>query len=178
MPLGVDSTACFVEAQQRDRAVAGANAAGMPLPPGVGASESELRLQYALAVVRMVNGIADSSQRGRVAASVASLSAAAGELRNLHSPLTSALLEGCDRLQAYFSSPKRDLSSLPLRATSHHLPPSLLPLLPGRLASHSGRSPPRIDTQRAALSGGTQVRSLLLMCMLPARWRAWRSPCN
>ncbi|KAL4856922.1 Pre-rRNA-processing protein las1 [Chlorella vulgaris] len=44
VPLGVDSTACFVEAQQRDRAVAGANAAGMPLPPGVGASESLPRI--------------------------------------------------------------------------------------------------------------------------------------
>jgi len=35
-------------------------------------------MQYSLAVVRMVNGIADSSQKGRMAASVASLSAAAG----------------------------------------------------------------------------------------------------
>lgn len=34
-------------------------------------------MQYSLAVVRMVNGIADSSQKGRVAASVASLAAAA-----------------------------------------------------------------------------------------------------
>ena len=35
-------------------------------------------MQYSLAVVRMVNGIADSSQKGRVAASVASLASAAG----------------------------------------------------------------------------------------------------
>jgi ribosomal biogenesis protein LAS1 len=35
-------------------------------------------MQYSLAVVRMVNGIADSSQKGRMAASVASLTAAAG----------------------------------------------------------------------------------------------------
>ena len=35
-------------------------------------------MQYSLTVVRMVNGIADSSQKGRVAASVASLANAAG----------------------------------------------------------------------------------------------------
>lgn len=85
VPLGVDSTACLVEARQHDRAAAGgdgsADASGTsaPLPPAhLAASESELRLQYGLAVVRMVNGIADSSQRGRVAASVASLAAVAG----------------------------------------------------------------------------------------------------
>ena len=81
MPLGVDSTACLVEAQQRDagaaaaqRQQAGPAQAAQLLAP----SESELRLQYAMAVVRMVNGIADSSQRGRVAASVASLASMAG----------------------------------------------------------------------------------------------------
>jgi len=94
VPLGVDSTACLVEAQQRDRAatatatpVAAEAAAGCPGSSASYASsistsnssESELRLQYAMAVVRMVNGIADSSQRGRVAASVASLASAAGE---------------------------------------------------------------------------------------------------
>ena len=42
-----------------------------------------LRMQYSLAIVRMVNGIADSSQRGRVAASVASLAAGAGLPRAL-----------------------------------------------------------------------------------------------
>ncbi len=30
-------------------------------------------MQYSLAIIRLVNGVADSSQRGRVAASVASL---------------------------------------------------------------------------------------------------------
>lgn len=77
MPLGVDSTACLVEAQLRDRA-ASATAGPMAALLSAGSSESELRLQYAMAVVRMVNGIADSAQRGRVAASVASLAAAAG----------------------------------------------------------------------------------------------------
>lgn len=81
MPLGVDSTSCLVEAQLRDRA-ASAAVAGAPgaAPSFAGSSESELRLQYAMAVVRMVNGIADSAQRGRIAASVASLAAAAGAL--------------------------------------------------------------------------------------------------
>jgi len=41
-------------------------------------SQLPLRMQYSLAVVRMVNGISDSSQKGRMAASVARLSAAAG----------------------------------------------------------------------------------------------------
>ncbi|PRW60793.1 Las1 family [Chlorella sorokiniana] len=76
VPLGVDSTACLVEAQQRDAATSAA--AAQQQQQAATASESELRLQYAMAVVRMVNGIADSSQRGRVAASVASLASAAG----------------------------------------------------------------------------------------------------
>lgn len=83
VPLGVDSTACLVEAQQRDAAAAAAphqQQQGQQQPAL--ASESELRLQYAMVVVRMVNGIADSSQRGRVAASVASLASAAGQETN------------------------------------------------------------------------------------------------
>jgi hypothetical protein len=83
--LGVDCTACLVEARQRDAAAAAAAAAATAGPLAQAqhqaqqlASESELRLQYAMAVVRMVNGIADSSQRGRVAASVASLASVAG----------------------------------------------------------------------------------------------------
>lgn len=108
VPLGVDSTACLVAACQRDAAAANAAAAtsaaatagnlqAQPTTasspaaaaalgtsnqqqhlPQAFASESELRLQYGMAVVRMVNGIADSSQRGRVAASVASLASQAG----------------------------------------------------------------------------------------------------
>lgn len=79
VPLGVDSTACLVEAQQRDAAAAAAPQQQQGQQQQALASESELRLQYAMAVVRMVNGIADSSQRGRVAASVASLASAAGQ---------------------------------------------------------------------------------------------------
>ncbi len=82
VPLGVDSTACLVEAQQRDAAAASLpqqQQQAQQQQQTAPASESELRLQYAMAVVRMVNGIADSSQRGRVAASVASLASAAGQ---------------------------------------------------------------------------------------------------
>ncbi|GAB4822321.1 hypothetical protein N2152v2_009367 [Parachlorella kessleri] len=46
--------------------------------PAIALSDSQLRLQYAMALVRMVNGIADSAQKGRLAQSVASLAAAAG----------------------------------------------------------------------------------------------------
>jgi hypothetical protein len=45
----------------------------------VSISDGLLRLMYSMAVVRLVNGVADSSQRGRVAASVASLASQAGE---------------------------------------------------------------------------------------------------
>lgn len=37
-----------------------------------------LRLQYAMAIVRLVNGIADSTQKGRTALSVANLAEDAG----------------------------------------------------------------------------------------------------
>ena len=42
-----------------------------------------LRMQYSMALVRLVNGIADSSQKGKVAASVASLASTAGLPRSL-----------------------------------------------------------------------------------------------
>ena len=45
---------------------------------GTGRSESELRLQYALAVVRAVNGLVDSSQQGYFAESIHGLAAAIG----------------------------------------------------------------------------------------------------
>lgn len=43
-------------------------------------SETQLRLQYAMTIVRLVNGISDSSQKGRVASSVANLASEAGTL--------------------------------------------------------------------------------------------------
>ena len=42
-------------------------------------SETLLRMQYAMAVIRVVNGIADSAQKGKVASSVASLASFAGD---------------------------------------------------------------------------------------------------
>ena len=41
--------------------------------------EMQLRLQYAMTIIRLVNGIADSSQKKKVASSVAALAASAGE---------------------------------------------------------------------------------------------------
>jgi hypothetical protein len=40
--------------------------------------EMQLRLQYAMTVVRLVNGISDSSQKGKVATSVAVLATKSG----------------------------------------------------------------------------------------------------
>ena len=45
----------------------------------VAVSEMQLRLQYSMILVRMVNGISDSSQKGRVAASVLHLASNAGK---------------------------------------------------------------------------------------------------
>jgi ribosomal biogenesis protein LAS1 len=70
LPLGADATAALL-------ATARAEAAAPPL------AELGARLQYAMALVRLVNGVADSSQRGRVAASVAALAAGAGLPRSL-----------------------------------------------------------------------------------------------
>ena len=44
------------------------------------ASENMLCMEYAMATVRLVNGIADSAQKGKVATSVASLASFAGKL--------------------------------------------------------------------------------------------------
>ena len=88
VPLGVDITACLVQTQLADAAAAapavahlgGAGCATTAAAAAAAAAAAEpgLRLQYAMALVRMVNGIADSAQRGRMAASVASLATAAG----------------------------------------------------------------------------------------------------
>ncbi len=47
--------------------------------PHAAAEELPLRLRYSLPLVRLVNGVADSQQRGRVASSVAVLADAAGD---------------------------------------------------------------------------------------------------
>eukprot|EP00887_Chlorella_sp_A99_P003157 scaffold9.g3157.t1 len=72
VPLGVDITACLVAARAADAAAARGGAAA------AAAAEPALRLQLSMALVRMVNGISDSAQRGRTAASVAALAAGAG----------------------------------------------------------------------------------------------------
>ena len=65
---------------------------GEGVPNASAASDEVLRLQYSMAVVRLVNGIADSSQKGRVAASVAGHAAQAGKsfrIRNSARPCAS-----------------------------------------------------------------------------------------
>jgi len=70
IPLGADVTAALVQTGRRSLG------AGI----GDGALPAELlRLQYAMSIVRLVNGIADSSQKGRTAQSVANLAEDAGE---------------------------------------------------------------------------------------------------
>lgn len=62
VPVGVDATANLREVQLTDA-----------LKDDERASDHMIRLQYSLSIVRFVNGVADSAQKGRVAASVASL---------------------------------------------------------------------------------------------------------
>lgn len=57
VPVGVDATANLRETQLNDS----------------GMSDHLTRLQYSISIVRFVNGVADSAQKGRVAVSVASL---------------------------------------------------------------------------------------------------------
>ncbi|KAK9842457.1 hypothetical protein WJX81_000972 [Elliptochloris bilobata] len=69
IPLGADVTASLVETCRRDTSPGGS---GSRVPAEL------LRLQYAMSIVRLVNGIADSAQKGRTALSVASLAEDAG----------------------------------------------------------------------------------------------------
>lgn len=51
-----------------------------PVSPLLDAAvEMQLRLQYAMTIIRLVNGISDSSQKKKVAASVAALATSAGK---------------------------------------------------------------------------------------------------
>uniref|UniRef100_A0A383WJX9 Uncharacterized protein n=1 Tax=Tetradesmus obliquus TaxID=3088 RepID=A0A383WJX9_TETOB len=80
VPLGVDITASLLETALCDPAFWGqaaasaATAAAAPAGTGPAAassvSQQQIRLQYSATIVRMVNGIADSQQKGRVALSV------------------------------------------------------------------------------------------------------------
>ena len=71
VPLSADVTETLLSSQSRDAAISGAAA-----PAAVGTAT--LQAEYALAIVRFVNGISDASQKGRVAASVAKNAEAAG----------------------------------------------------------------------------------------------------
>ncbi|KAK9818152.1 hypothetical protein WJX72_007873 [[Myrmecia] bisecta] len=73
VPLGADLTAALIEIRLRDPAVV----PGRSLPSHT-SSEAVLQLQYAMVIIRLVNGIVDSAQKGKVAISVANLAAHAG----------------------------------------------------------------------------------------------------
>ena len=86
VPLGVDATAAFVEAELglrargrgRKRRRQG-DGDGVPTPaPTPPPSPHAARLALAMAAVRLVNGVSDAGQAGRVARSVAALAAEAG----------------------------------------------------------------------------------------------------
>lgn len=60
---------------------------------GDGVPAELLRLQYAMSIVRLVNGIADSAQKGRTALSVASLAEDAGACVRVYT--TAGLMRTC-----------------------------------------------------------------------------------
>ncbi|KAK9841905.1 hypothetical protein WJX84_000441 [Apatococcus fuscideae] len=73
VPLGADLAATLIELRQRDQ-------------PGASSAESAeavLQMQYSMAFIRLVNGVADSAQKGKVASSVANLAGYAGIPRML-----------------------------------------------------------------------------------------------
>ena len=76
VPLGVDTTALLVSAQLRDPAACAARFVALPQVPHV--SDDALASEYALTIIRFVNGISDASQKGKVAGSVAKHAEAAG----------------------------------------------------------------------------------------------------
>ena len=76
VPLAVESTASLAEAMMLDDQQAACSSSGVAVGPAL--TEYSLRLRYALPLIKLVNGVADSQQRGRVASSVAVLSAVAG----------------------------------------------------------------------------------------------------
>ncbi len=76
LPLGADMTAAIQRMRLRDPAL---TSPGQQACQGLSAEqESMLRMQYALAIIRLVNGISDSAQKGTVAKSVANLAETAG----------------------------------------------------------------------------------------------------
>ncbi|KAL6750390.1 Las1-like-domain-containing protein [Haematococcus lacustris] len=76
VPLAVETTAALAEAMQLDSPVpqhlnSSTQAAAEP-------SSHSLRLLYAMALIRLVNGVSDAQQRGRVATSLTLLASSAG----------------------------------------------------------------------------------------------------
>ncbi len=72
-PLGAEITAALHELRMRDQGISSASKQQAAEP------ESLLRLQYAMLIIRLVNGISDSSQKGRIAMSVSNLAEDAGQ---------------------------------------------------------------------------------------------------
>lgn len=77
LPLSVDAFACLVSVQLRDPCGLFSNHATGEEDDAV------LRMQYAMVIIRLVNGVADSGQKSRTANSVATITAAAGLPRAL-----------------------------------------------------------------------------------------------
>ena len=76
LPLGADMTATIQRMRLRDPAHIGpCNQRYQDISTE---QESMLRMQYAIAIIRLVNGISDSAQKGNVAKSVAHLAETAG----------------------------------------------------------------------------------------------------
>jgi ribosomal biogenesis protein LAS1 len=82
VPVGVDVTASLLETMGWDPAFDQQQQQQLPRPPA-GLSEQQLRLQYSVVLVRLVNGITDSLQKGKMATSVSGLADAAGLSRLL-----------------------------------------------------------------------------------------------
>ena len=76
LPLGVDITALLISTRLRDPAAC----TFVPAPTVHAHSllESTLASEYALAIIRFVNGISDASQKGKTATSVSALATSAG----------------------------------------------------------------------------------------------------
>jgi hypothetical protein len=75
VPVSVDATAALVEASL---AYAERRAGGGAHAPGAGPSETSVRLGFAMALIRFVNGLVDTGQRGAVARSVVTIAAELG----------------------------------------------------------------------------------------------------
>lgn len=111
------------------------------------ADDSSLRLQYSMAVVRLVNGIADAAQKGRTAVSVAFLAAQAG--RKNPSKIGAGLHKRCVDESGRLSEPGR-LTIVQLHMMHAH------DVSIGRIAS------PTLETHLTAADGA--VEALHLYC--------------